>query len=383
MTMHCPPPAIGRAYRRRREREICAHLELDRRRQDRLPDEPRAVGQIGPHGFFDALHCPRADGRHQPAARPPTSRDVEPGPAAVSFVRRRIASRTPSQRIPPGAHRDRHPHPGTEERLHGPGGPDRSSTDRPIGPACRRSSSRTSASGSSSGGSASRSIAISHVSMRLERGDIHGILGANGSGKSTLIRLISGLLTLDEGTDRGLRPRHRARRDGRQAADQPGQRGRGLLQEAQPDGEPAVRRPALRDGRQDGQARHARDPGPPGHLGEARRPPDRADEPGHAAEGLDRASAADQPDPAAPRRADHRPGPALEARRPDLHRGAPRDPRRDDRPDHARPGRGRAPVRPDHDPQRRPGRRRGHARRADRRHRASAWVDRRPSRTCS
>ncbi len=41
--------------------------------------------------------------------------------------------------------------------------------------------------------------AISHVSMRLERGDIQGILGANGSGKSTLIRLICGLLTLDEG----------------------------------------------------------------------------------------------------------------------------------------------------------------------------------------
>jgi ABC-2 type transport system ATP-binding protein len=41
--------------------------------------------------------------------------------------------------------------------------------------------------------------AISNVSMRLERGDIHGILGANGSGKSTLIRLISGLLTLDSG----------------------------------------------------------------------------------------------------------------------------------------------------------------------------------------
>src|SRR5262245_45989179 len=37
--------------------------------------------------------------------------------------------------------------------------------------------------------------AISHVSLRLERGDIHGVLGANGSGKSTLIRLISGLLT--------------------------------------------------------------------------------------------------------------------------------------------------------------------------------------------
>ena len=41
--------------------------------------------------------------------------------------------------------------------------------------------------------------AISHVSLRLERGDVHGILGSNGSGKSTLIRLICGLLTLDEG----------------------------------------------------------------------------------------------------------------------------------------------------------------------------------------
>jgi ABC-2 type transport system ATP-binding protein len=42
-------------------------------------------------------------------------------------------------------------------------------------------------------------IAIDNVSLRLEPGAIHGILGANGSGKSTLIRLISGLLTLDTG----------------------------------------------------------------------------------------------------------------------------------------------------------------------------------------
>lgn len=42
-------------------------------------------------------------------------------------------------------------------------------------------------------------IAIDDVSLRLEPGAIHGILGANGSGKSTLIRLVSGLLTLDEG----------------------------------------------------------------------------------------------------------------------------------------------------------------------------------------
>jgi ABC-2 type transport system ATP-binding protein len=41
--------------------------------------------------------------------------------------------------------------------------------------------------------------AITDVWLRLERGDVHGILGANGSGKSTLIRLISGLLTLDSG----------------------------------------------------------------------------------------------------------------------------------------------------------------------------------------
>jgi len=42
-------------------------------------------------------------------------------------------------------------------------------------------------------------LAIDNVSLRLERGEIHGILGANGSGKSTLIRLVSGLLTLDTG----------------------------------------------------------------------------------------------------------------------------------------------------------------------------------------
>ena len=42
-------------------------------------------------------------------------------------------------------------------------------------------------------------LAIEDVSLRLEPGTIHGILGANGSGKSTLIRLVSGLLTLDTG----------------------------------------------------------------------------------------------------------------------------------------------------------------------------------------
>ncbi len=41
--------------------------------------------------------------------------------------------------------------------------------------------------------------AVDDISLRIERGEIYGLLGANGSGKSTLIRLVSGLLTLDTG----------------------------------------------------------------------------------------------------------------------------------------------------------------------------------------
>jgi ABC-2 type transport system ATP-binding protein len=41
--------------------------------------------------------------------------------------------------------------------------------------------------------------AVDDVSLRIERGEIYGVLGANGSGKSTLIRLVSTLLTLDSG----------------------------------------------------------------------------------------------------------------------------------------------------------------------------------------
>jgi ABC-2 type transport system ATP-binding protein len=42
-------------------------------------------------------------------------------------------------------------------------------------------------------------VAIDDVSMRIKRGEIYGVLGANGSGKSTLIRLVSTLLTIDQG----------------------------------------------------------------------------------------------------------------------------------------------------------------------------------------
>ena len=42
-------------------------------------------------------------------------------------------------------------------------------------------------------------VAIDDVSLRIKRGEIYGVLGANGSGKSTLIRLVSTLLTIDQG----------------------------------------------------------------------------------------------------------------------------------------------------------------------------------------
>jgi ABC-2 type transport system ATP-binding protein len=41
--------------------------------------------------------------------------------------------------------------------------------------------------------------AIQDVSFRVERGEIYGMIGANGSGKSTLVRMVSTLLTPDEG----------------------------------------------------------------------------------------------------------------------------------------------------------------------------------------
>lgn len=44
-----------------------------------------------------------------------------------------------------------------------------------------------------------RKKALNHVTLAVGRGRIIGLLGPNGSGKSTLIKLINGLLTLDEG----------------------------------------------------------------------------------------------------------------------------------------------------------------------------------------
>jgi ABC-2 type transport system ATP-binding protein len=41
--------------------------------------------------------------------------------------------------------------------------------------------------------------AVDHVSLRIRKNEIYGVLGANGSGKSTLIRLLSTLLIPDGG----------------------------------------------------------------------------------------------------------------------------------------------------------------------------------------
>ncbi len=42
-------------------------------------------------------------------------------------------------------------------------------------------------------------VAVDHVSLAIQRGEIFGVLGPNGSGKSTLIRLIATLLIPDGG----------------------------------------------------------------------------------------------------------------------------------------------------------------------------------------
>ncbi len=43
-------------------------------------------------------------------------------------------------------------------------------------------------------------VAVNDISLRIERGEIYGLLGANGSGKSTFIRLVSTLLTVENGS---------------------------------------------------------------------------------------------------------------------------------------------------------------------------------------
>ena len=43
-------------------------------------------------------------------------------------------------------------------------------------------------------------LANNNVSMKIERGEIHALLGENGAGKSTLVKFIYGVQTADSGT---------------------------------------------------------------------------------------------------------------------------------------------------------------------------------------
>lgn len=44
-----------------------------------------------------------------------------------------------------------------------------------------------------------RVLAVDHVSLHLDEGEILGIIGESGSGKSTILRLLSGIIQADEG----------------------------------------------------------------------------------------------------------------------------------------------------------------------------------------
>lgn len=42
-------------------------------------------------------------------------------------------------------------------------------------------------------------VAVDHISFKVEKGEIFGFLGPNGAGKTTTIRILTGILTPDEG----------------------------------------------------------------------------------------------------------------------------------------------------------------------------------------
>ena len=205
--------------------------------------------------------------------------------------------------------------------------------------------------------------ALAGVDLRVERGEVVGLLGHNGAGKTTTVRVLAGLLPADRGTVRvaGLDPQA----DGSQV-----RRTIGVLP-----ARPVVddRLTARRNLRFAADTFGLDEDGLDARIEAALETfelADRADErvrgfsTGHAAAAVAGAGAAARPADPAARRAHQRPGP----------RGRPPGPRpagaagpaaaAHGRDLHPRPGRGRAPVRPGRGPRARPGRRRRQPRRA-------------------
>ena len=258
------------------------------------------------------------------------------------LIRRRARCRRPSptSRPPSGSRPDRMSRTSTSRG-------NRRQPDR------RHSSSSTSPSGSVSTGASPRSSRSTTSRSAWSAARSTGSSGPTAPASRPSSASSRGLLTLDRGTGRGLRLRHRARRARREAAHQPGVASMRRSSRSSARWRTSCSPPASTasmPARRSDEATAIL-----GRLGIAENRlgrPGGADEPGDAAEGRDRASPADEPDAAAAGRADHRPRPAQQARRPGVHRGGQRRARRDDRPHDARPGRGGAPLRADHDPRR-------------------------------
>src|SRR5476651_2624655 len=45
-----------------------------------------------------------------------------------------------------------------------------------------------------------KKVAVDHIDIAVPEGEVWGFVGPNGSGKTTTIRMLCGLLTVDEGT---------------------------------------------------------------------------------------------------------------------------------------------------------------------------------------
>ena len=212
----------------------------------------RAVGQIGPPAFL-MPSLPHRQARTAGAARPADD-TVGQDPRLSSFP-------APSTSAPnPGASSDRHLGPTTEERL-----------DEHTGPAARGAAgSRPTTCRSAGAPHRGRQQAVrGRPEEEAGDGDLARVDAPRARRRPRdprfqRLRQVDAhpahLRTADprRGSGRGLRPRHRPRGDGGQAADQPGQRGRRLLQEAQPDGEPPLRGPPVRPRWHDGEARSDR-----------------------------------------------------------------------------------------------------------------------------